>query len=150
MRSHLAGIAALIPDGIDVYATAAERPDYDPADWSAPWSSAQQAAWELPDRYVVLTAPTMLERSLTIDGLRRGVESYFQATAVGLSDQQARWVHEQIRATLNPAGGGRPDVPGYSAWTHLSAEGIHSIDREVKPYRYFAVDTYKYRATPTV
>lgn len=145
MRTHLAAIAALIPDGIDVYATEAERPDYNPADWSAAWSSVQRAAWVLPERYVVLAAPTFMTDPLTIDGTRAHVDDYFQVTAVGVTDGQARWVHEKVRAALNP---GTPIVAGFGCRTKLRAAGITAADRDVTPHRIYAVDTYRYRATP--
>jgi hypothetical protein len=148
VRAHIAGIAALIPSGIDVYKTRAERPDYNPADWSAAWTSTQKAAWTLPDRYVVITAPTFMVRAIDITDARNEVSDYFQVTAVGLSDDQCRWVHEKVRAVLDPKGGGRPSVTGFLAWTRLSATGITAVDTDVDPQRVFAVDTYRYQATP--
>lgn len=148
MRSHLAAIAALIPAGIDVYATSASEPPYNPADWSAPWTAQQQSAWTLPERYVILSAPTMPERSVTVSGLLRQVRSYVQVKAVGISDTQARWVHEQVRKALDPVGGGRPTVPGYNTHISLSADGIHAVDRDVDPHRFWASDSYRYQATP--
>lgn len=148
MRAHVAGIAALIPSGIDVYKTQANRPDYNPADWSATWSDAQKAAWTLPDRYVIITAPTFMVKAIDITDARSEVSSYFQVTAVGLTDEQCGWVHEKVRAVLDPKGGGRPTVTGYIAWTQLSATGITAVDKDVDPHRVYAVDSYRYQATP--
>lgn len=145
MRAHLAGIAALIPNGIHVYDTEAERPDYNPADWSGAWSDAQRAAWTLPDRYVVLAAPTFADDSLTIDGARRVVDDYLQVMAVGISARQVRWVQEAVRSALDP---GTPTVAGHRCRIKLRATGIHAVDRDVTPHRHYATDTYRYRAVP--
>ncbi|MFW7414757.1 hypothetical protein [Demequina sp. SO4-18] len=148
MRDHLAAIAALIPAGIHVYMTEADRPDYDPADWSAEWTAEQREAWTLPDRYVILSAPTMPETSMTINGTRRHISSYVQVKAVGTSDRQSRWVHEQVRTALDPVGGARPVVEGYTTHLHLGPTGIHTVDRDVTPHRFWASDSYRYSANP--
>lgn len=148
MRAHLAGIAALLPAGLHVYKSEAERPDYDPADWSAAWSDAQRQAWTLPKRYVILTAPTFMSEPIAIDGAKTSIHDYFQATAVGITDDQCRWVQEKVEAALNPMGGGRPVVEGFATWTKRTAAGISAVDRDVTPHVVYSVDTYRYRATP--
>jgi len=148
VNEHLAAIAALIQaaiSGIHVYDTEVEQPEYDPSDWAASWSAAQRAAWTIPERYVIVTAPTFKRESLTITADRSSFNDYFQVTACGLSPRQCRWVHERVQAALD---GGKPIVAGFNADTHLGPTGITAVDTDVDPHVSYAVDSYRYRATP--
>lgn len=150
MTTHLQGVAASVstalPSGLHVYDTEAERPDYDPTDWeSDAWDDAAKTAWVLPDMYVVLAAPAFRSSAFTIDGARTSVGGYFQATAVGLTAEQTRLLHTKLRDVLD---GGHPMIAGFYASTRMSAEGIVAIDKSIIPHRAFAVDTYRYDATP--
>lgn len=147
MSEHLAAIAARVSGlGIDVYDTAAERPDYDPRDWLKNFSTVQQSAWVLPDMYAILTAPALRRVAVTLPGGRDHVRDYFQLTVVGLSAWQVRHWNSLVRGVLDPAQfrvGNK-----FQGFVSLSATGISALDREVTPYRYYAVDTYRYHASP--
>lgn len=149
MRAHIAGIAALIqtgfPDGIHVYDTQAERPDYNPSDWSGSWSNENKAAWTLPARYIVLGAPTLREVSLSLSRACLDVDDLVYLKGCGTSVTSCRWVMEHMRAVADR---GRPEVENYS--THLTlfgTPGMTDVDRDVKPHIAHATDTFHYRAT---
>lgn len=148
MRAHLAAIAALIPDGIPVFDTAAERPNYDPSDWTATWSAAQRAAWTLPEpaRWVILSAPTFPKVADTLDDVPRDVRGYVRVTTVDVSARGARWVQEAVRAVLDR---GAPVVTGYSANLRHSTADVFAKDEDSPTDLYYAVDSYLYQATPS-
>lgn len=143
-RAHLAAIAALVPAGIDRYDTSADRPDYNPTNWASTWNATQKAAWTLPDRYVVLTAPNMRRQALTLDDVPRDVRDYLRVTAVGVTASQARWVQEQIFAAFDRK---KVTLTGFGGTLRHSTADVFAKDDSITPFRYYAVDTYKYRAT---
>jgi hypothetical protein len=145
MYAHLAAIAALAPVGVHVYDTDVERPQYNPADWSGTWTTADKQAWSLPDRYIILTAPSFRERASTLSRVRLDVDDYLQVTAVESTPRGARWLQEAVRVAFDRA---KPVLTGFNTDLHFSASGIHAVDRELSPHRYYSVDTYRYKATP--
>ncbi len=145
MRTHLSAIAALVPHDIPVFDTAAERPNYNPLNWTGAWTSAQRAAWELPERYVVLTAPTLRTRAWTLDDVPRDIRDYVRLMIVDPTARGARSAQESIRNTLNRS---HPVVAGFSTDLRHSSGDVFARDSEAPNDLYYAVDTYLYHATP--
>lgn len=150
MRTHLAAIAALatpaVTPAIDVYDTAAERPNYNPQSWNAAWTATQRANWVLPSRWLILAAPTLRTLAESLDDVPRDVHDYVRITTVGPSAREARLLQETIRTALNRK---HPVVTGYSTELRHSSADVFARDPEGEGDIYYAVDTYLYRATPT-
>jgi hypothetical protein len=151
VRNHLQAVAELIQsgftDGIHVYDTQADKPDYDPANWAGPWSEADKIAWALPARYVVIGAsPTLRQVALSISRGRLDVDDRILIKGCGLSVASCRWVMENVRAVADR---GRPSVEDYSTLlTFQESDELLDIDRDVDPPVAHATDAYRYRATP--
>ena len=145
MWAHLAAIAALAPAGVHVYDTEAERPDYDPTDWLGAWSAAERAAWVLPDRYVVLSSPSLRRDTDTMSRAVLDIDDYVQVKAVALTARECRHLQGQLQDALDRA---HPVVAGFSTDLFLGATGITAVDRDVTPHRVHSADSYRYRATP--
>lgn len=148
MNPHLGAVAALLHaavPGLHVYVTEAERPDYDPSDWGATWDSTQKQAWTLPERYVVLQAPTPRKRALTITGVRSRISDYWTVTTAADSRWKFDWLASRVMDALD---GAQPEVEDYAAHVELVANVINAVDKDVDPHMHYSADTYRYRATP--
>lgn len=129
MSSHLTAVMALTPAAITAYDTdVTESPSYP---------------------YALFTAPEFMSRSDVMSDDLADVSDYFQVTAVGETVEQARWCQAQMRAALDDAA---PTVTGFSARVKHSTAGIFTVDRDVtlddNSHPAYAVDTYRYDATP--
>jgi len=150
VNPHLAAVAALLHaavPGLHVYVTEAERPDYDPTDWTATWTSAQKQAWSLPERWVVIAAPTPRKRDESLADARTDINDLWRVTVAANSLWKFDWLAERVSAAIDP---GTPDVDGYSAHIELVANVIVDTDTDVTPHLFWSADTYRYEATPTV
>lgn len=148
-RAHLAAIAALasasMTPALPVFDTAVEPPNYDPTNWTGAWTAAQRAAWVLPTRYLILSAPTLRTIAESLDDFPRDVRDYVRITAVDSSARAARLMQEAVRGDLDRS---HPTVTGYSTDLRHSTADVFAKDGDGPTDLYYAVDTYLYQATP--
>lgn len=130
--THLDALLALAPAGVTVYDTTVPSPANYP--------------------YLLLGAPEFPELRLELDGAARPVGGAFTVTAVGVTSEQVREALRRSRGAFDRA---RPDVDGFDAWVRLDPHATSpltadlSIKLPTTGHPIYAVDRYRYDATPT-
>lgn len=151
MSTHLEVTAALVyGTGLPVYDSMAERPTYDPADWSKLWTEEQQTQWQLETPYAVLGAPSVFaEDARTLSRKHRDIGDDFRLTITGRDPREVRHWAGLVKVALNDA---RPELEGYSTWIRWSDSTNVLKDPSVPmpgpDYLCYAVHTYRLDSTP--
>jgi hypothetical protein len=136
--NHIEALLALAPEGVTIYDTEVPPPLND---------AGEPTPLSYP--YLVLEAPAFREDAITLSRASLVVDDYFTIRAVGEGIEQARWLANLARAAFDRA---RPNVTDYTALATLDSTSPFITDYEVDltdgGHPTFAVDRYRYRATP--